>query len=333
MEKPGGRDQMESYSDSDASETPMPITRTTALTTAVVRRRPPSESFDVPEQSADGNGCNQPLPGNMDLDALADRGASIGERDARSTAQQNHPEYGPPVPVEQAMRGMRPRSGPGGFCFPPWKLDLGDMYADVNALFRCIVTSSCSVRKDSCALRRSLLSFYLMGRTNVRPTRECWEKLLQLTDGQSAPLRAVLRDFDERNCAEEKERFVGPPDVLESGFGEECEVSGDEYSDDEEDETEGDAAADPTTSDEEFIADECSSENVNESEDEDSEDQNSDSSTSSSGSDEGDGGKRNVLKNSQRRRTAAAKRSAQGTDDGADIRGKRRRGGERTTKS
>ncbi|AIL02982.1 regulatory protein ICP22 [Equid alphaherpesvirus 3] len=139
----------------------------------------------------------------------------------------DHPEYGDPV----SPRALAPRlaGGPGAFCAPPWRADVNRLAARLNRLFRCIATSSLDVSRDSRALRRVALDFYAMGYMHQRPSRRCWEALLQLTPEQCLPLRATLRAINSEESYEQ--RFLDPPEPLaEPLFGEECDVSADEGS-------------------------------------------------------------------------------------------------------
>ncbi|ACT88358.1 regulatory protein ICP22 [Felid alphaherpesvirus 1] len=141
----------------------------------------------------------------------------------------DHPEYGSVV----ASRDLRAylTHGPGAFCSPPWRCDLKRLMKDVNIMFRCIATSSVNVSSDSRALRRALLDFYIMGYTNQRPTRACWETLLQLSSEQARPLRATLRHLNTTEPCDR--RFLEPPtQVPPILFGQECDVSGSEDSED-----------------------------------------------------------------------------------------------------
>nr|ARE29865.1 regulatory protein ICP22 [Canid alphaherpesvirus 1]ARE29878.1 regulatory protein ICP22 [Canid alphaherpesvirus 1] len=142
---------------------------------------------------------------------------------------EDHIEYGAPISKQELEPYLN--KGPGAFCAPPWHINIPRLMSDINILFRCFATSSINVSEDSRTLRRILFDFYVMGFTRQRPSKECWEALLQLSPEQSRPLRATLRDLNTHEPYDQK--FIFPPkNKPHIMFGEECDVSGSESEDD-----------------------------------------------------------------------------------------------------
>uniref|UniRef100_A0AAU0K7Z4 Immediate early protein n=1 Tax=Anatid alphaherpesvirus 2 TaxID=3080522 RepID=A0AAU0K7Z4_9ALPH len=189
---------------------PTPTTSGTAATTSTASSSPASSPTTTPSRRT----ARRRIAGRRS-------GGPLG-----ATFTVNHAEYGPPVPTAEVVGA----TGPGAFCNPPWTPDLQRLSDDVNELFRCILSSGRTPGPRNAALRRALLDFHLLGRMGMRLPRRVWESILQLTDGQSGPLRAVLREADARCGSAGPDRYVpGPyPDPAPIMYGGECEVSSDE---------------------------------------------------------------------------------------------------------
>ncbi|AID52791.1 regulatory protein ICP22 [Falconid herpesvirus 1] len=220
-----------------------------------------SQSFGVVTAAAASTSATAPVPQtrkpNRRVLRPPRRRLCDGGRPLEAVFTVNHREFGPPVNASDVIGA----TGPGAFCSPPWTPDLRRMAADVNELFRCILASGLAPCRRFAILRRILLDFHMLGRMGWRLPREVWETVLQLSDGQSGPLRATLRDAEARSPRAFPERYVqGPyPRRPTESYGEECEVSNDDYEDDEstDEDSQGDVdgSVSETSSDDDDAAD------------------------------------------------------------------------------